>query len=509
MNVCVSVPAWAAGWWGWVGRRRLSVGPFVVSGLLLWGLVAGLVMGVAAPAWAQGAGAKDWPAPLRQALSQARVPPEAVALLVAPVEGGTPLLAHGADRPLNPASVMKLVTTHAALDLLGPAHQWRTGFYVDGTVQQGLLRGNLHVRGGGDPKWVVERIAAAMQAVREAGVTVVHGDIVLDQTAFAVPPTDPGAFDGERLRPYNATPEALLVNFKSVVLGFVPDEAAGVARVTHEPPLSGLAVDATVPLAPGPCGDWRGQLKARFDDPDAIRFEGAYPARCGERPWPVAYPEPGQYASRAVEGMWRAGGGLLTGVTRLGPVPPQAQLLHEDRSLPLAEVVQDINKHSNNVMTQQVFLTLAAAPGVPATFERARARVERWWHTRYGGLAPAPVLDNGSGLSREERITARGLMVLLRDAASHPSGAVLRQSLPVAGVDGTAARMGQRGGMKLALGNARIKTGSLRDVVAVAGYVQARNGRDLVVVGMINHPNAPQARPVMDALLEWAASQAP
>jgi len=467
-----------------------------LCGAWLWG----------AAAWAQPS---VWPPSLRQAMKKAGLPDDALAALVAPVEGGAPLLALGAQRPMNPASVMKLVTTYAAVDLLGPAHLWRTGFYVDGTVDQGLLRGNLHIRGGGDPKFVMERIAAALQAVHEAGVTVVRGDIVLDQSAFAVPPADPAAFDGERLRPYNVAPEALLVNFKAVVMGFVPDPAAGVARVTHEPPLAGLAVDATVPLSNAACGDWRTGLQARFDDPNAVRFAGSYPASCGERPWPVAYVAPDQYAVRALEGMWRAGGGLLTGTTRLGPVPPQARLLLDAPSLPLADIVADINKHSNNVMAQQVFLTLAASPGTPATFERARQRVDRWWQTRWGGQAPAPVLDNGSGLSRDERITAQGLLALLRDAAAHPSGDVLRQSLPVAGVDGTAARMGERGVMKLALGNARIKTGSLRDVVAVAGYVQARNGRQLVVVGLVNHPNAPQARPVMDALLEWAASQAP
>lgn len=450
-----------------------------------------------------------WPTSLRLAIKKAALPDDAVAVLVAPVDGGAPLLAMGAQRSMNPASVMKLVTTHAALDLLGPAHLWRTGFYADGAVEQGLLRGNLHIRGGGDPKFVVERITAAMQVVRDAGITVVHGDIVLDQGAFVVPATDPAAFDGERLRPYNVAPEALLVNFKAVVLGFVPDPAAGVARVTHEPPLSGLAVDATVPLTNAACGDWRGGLQARFDDPNAIRFAGSYPARCGERPWPVAYVEPGQYAARALEGMWRSGGGLLTGETRLGPVPSHARLVHEALSLPMADIVTDINKLSNNVMAQQVFLTLAASPGAPATFERARQRVDRWWQTRLGTQASAPLLDNGSGLSREERITANGLLALLRDAATHPSGEVLRQSLPVAGVDGTAARMGERGVLKLALGNARIKTGSLRDVVAVAGYVRARNGRDLVVVGMVNHANAPLARPVMDALLEWAATQAP
>ena len=451
------------------------------------------------------AAAQTLPPAVAAALRKAGLPADALSVVVAPVDASQPpRLRLGADRPVNPASVMKLVTTYAALDLLGPAFTWHTRFYVDGEVSQGLLRGNLHVQGGGDPKWVMERIVAALDAVHAQGVTVVRGDIVLDQSAFQLPRTDPAAFDGERLRPYNAAPEALLVNFKSLVMNFVPDAAAGVARVSVEPPLQGLRTDAAVPLSGGPCGDWRSALQARLDDPDRVVLAGSYPAQCGERTWPVAYTDPDRFAARAIEGLWRQTGGLLTGQVRSGPVPATARLIHEAPSLPLADIVADVNKFSNNLMAQQVFLTLGR---FPATFERSRERVLQWWAGRFGPRVSAPVLDNGAGLSRDERITADALLALLRDAARHPQGAVLRQSLPVVGVDGTAARMGERGILKNALGQAQVKTGSLRDVASVAGYVQVPGGQPWVVVAIINHPNAPQARSVLDAVLEWTASQ--
>lgn len=468
------------------------------------------------------AAAQNLPEPVRVALKKAGIPLDAVAFAAAPAaREAAPVLRVGADRLVNPASVMKLVTTYAALDAVGPAFTWRTQFLTDGEASNGLLRGNLYVRGGGDPKFVMERISAALQAVHDAGISVVHGDIVLDQSAFQLSRTDPAAFDGERLRPYNVSPEALLINFKSVMLNVVPDSGAGVARIAHEPPLAGVAVDATVPLTGGPCGDWRTGLQARFDQPGAIRLAGRYPAACGDRTWPVAYVDPDTYAERAMEGLWRASGGLLTGRVRTGVAAPTARLLHEATSLPMADVVADINKFSNNVMAQQLFLTLGrlsvgAQAGTTAvalsgvgTFERSREWVGRWWQGRFGAAVLMPVLDNGSGLSRDERITADALLALLRDAAAHPvAGPVLSQSLAVAGLDGTATRMGERGIMKLALGNARIKTGSLRDVAAVAGYVHTQGGTPWAVVGIVNHPNASQARPALDALLEWVASQA-
>ncbi|WP_460506780.1 D-alanyl-D-alanine carboxypeptidase/D-alanyl-D-alanine endopeptidase [Hydrogenophaga soli] len=476
-----------------------------------------------AAAWAQPGRSPSLPEPVRQALVKARLPVDALVVAAAPVDPQAPLaLRVGADKPVNPASVMKLVTTYAALDLLGPQFVWHTRFWVDGPVTDGLLRGNLYVQGGGDPKFVMERITAALQQVQDAGIRVIHGDLVLDQSLYQVPPVDPSAFDGERLRPYNATPEALLVNFKSVILNFEPSAAEGVARVSFEPPLAGVKVDATVPLSPTACGDWRSALQARFDSPEAIRFAGSFPARCGPQTWPVAYVDPERYAARALEGLWRAGGGLMTGSVRAGTVPASARLVVNAPSLPLSDIVADVNKFSNNVMAQQVFLTLGRVPaqgldpqgqGIQelsgqGSFERSRARVLQWWKDRWGSRVAAPMLDNGSGLSRHERITAEGLVALLRDAAAHPAaGAVLAQSLPVAGVDGTAKRMGERGILQKALGNAQVKTGTLRDVVAVAGYVQARDGRPWAVAAIVNHPNAGLARPALDAVLEWVASQ--
>jgi D-alanyl-D-alanine carboxypeptidase/D-alanyl-D-alanine-endopeptidase (penicillin-binding protein 4) len=461
------------------------------------------------------------PHSVEAALQRAQVPASALSVLVRPVTGDGPeRLRHRAEVSINPASVMKLVTTYAAMDLLGPDFTWSTRFATDGVLDKGTLRGNLYIKGGGDPKLVLERIQAAFQELQTKGVVVVLGDMVLDHSAFELAPRDPGAFDGEALRPYNASPDALLVNFKSVVLKFSPDPAAGVARVQSEPPMAGLAIDPTVPLARGGCGDWRGAIAARFDDVNAIRFEGRYPQSCGEKEWPVAYQDPASYAARALEGLWRSSGGALTGKVRTGVTPAGARLLHEARSLPLSDIIADVNQWSNNVMAQQVFLTLGQlaparvdamtvprgrlTPVRPGRLERSREVLARWWTTTFGIRHSTPVMENGSGLSRVERITPDALAELLRHAARHPQGARFVESLSVAGVKGTAARIG-RSPSSPAHGNAWLKTGTLRDVTGIAGYVKAASGQRFAVVGFINHPNAAAARPALDALVEWTA----
>jgi D-alanyl-D-alanine carboxypeptidase/D-alanyl-D-alanine-endopeptidase (penicillin-binding protein 4) len=475
---------------------RLSLPSWAPLATLLWSMVV-------PAAHAQAPAPSPLPPEVEAALSRTRLPREALSVLVVDAQGGArqaPRLAHRAQVPMNPASVMKLVTTYAALDQLGPAYTWNTPVYVQGSVQDGSLRGNVYIQGQGDPKLVMERLWLLLRRLQAQGIQVIVGDIVLDRTAFDVPEQDPGSFDNEPLRPYNASPDALLVNYKSQVMTFVPDAAAGLARIQYDPPMAGVQRQASVALAaPGAeCGDWRGALKAELSDPARIAFQGVYPSSCGERVWPMAPADPRGFAARAVEGMWRELGGKLTGSVRDGKVPAGLKPAFVATSPALAEVVRDVNKYSNNVMAQQVFLTLALGnKGAAATFEGAREALRRWWQLRFGD-ADQPVADNGAGLSRDARITAQGLARMLQSAWASPVMPELVSSLPIAGVDGTLRRSQARGA-------AHLKTGSLRDVMAVAGYVHGASGRRYVLVAMVNHANAGAARPVLDALTDWAA----
>ncbi|MBA3773768.1 MAG: D-alanyl-D-alanine carboxypeptidase/D-alanyl-D-alanine-endopeptidase [Ramlibacter sp.] len=442
--------------------------------------------------------AQPLPAEVEAALARARLPRDAVTLVVADADGkAPPRLSHRANVPVNPASIAKLATTFAALELLGPAFQWTTPVYLEGAVRDGTLHGNLYIKGQGDPKLVAERLWLLLRRVQGLGIRSVTGDIVLDRTAFETAPLHPGAFDGEPLRPYNAAPDALLLNFTALVMTFTPQ--GGQAQVHLEPPLAGLQLPANVPLVVGECNDWRGGLKADFTDPSRIRIAGGYPAACGERSWPLAYADPRSYAARAVGGLWQQMGGSLAGQVRDGRVPAGLAPAFEAQSPALAEIVRDINKFSNNVMAQQLFLTLSLQRNGAGTLEGSREAMRQWWRERVGP-ADTPSFDNGSGLSREERITAQQLARLLQVAWNSPLMPELMSSLPVTGVDGTLRRSRGKG-----TGLAHLKTGSLRDVSGVAGYVHAASGKRYVLVAIVNHPQAAAARPAIEALIDWTA----
>lgn len=498
-----------------------------------------LVLGTAA----LGSAAAELPAPVTQALARAKIPVSALGIVVEEAGAaprGKSLLRHRAEAPMNPASVMKLVTTLAALELLGPNWKWRTPVYVDGAIREGTLRGDVYIEGRGDPKLVAERLWLLLRRVQGLGISTIEGDIVLDDRLFEAVPHDPSEFDGEPLRPYNAAPNALLLNFKSVLMTFTPDRAAGVARLHVEPPLAGVAWPATVPLSQERCGDWRGGLQANFaqagfmraEGPTPVqpRFAGRYPAACEEKIWPLAWPDPDGYNARAIAGMWQAIGGTLRGQVRAGRVPETLREASLGRgpvfaleSPPLAEVVRDINKFSNNVMTQQLFLTLsleqatatasaAAAEATPpsggppaqGTLAASRALLQDWWLERLtvqGRVDEgAPRISNGSGLSREDRVSPAALARLLQYAWDGPLMPELLTSLPISGQDGTLRPERWR-----ARGSAHLKTGSLRDVNSIAGVVDAQSGRRYVLVAIVNHPNAAAARPALEALVDWVA----
>ena len=440
---------------------------------------------------------------VEQALQRERVPPSAVSVLVQEAGSGATRLSLNASAPINPASLVKLLTTYAALDQLGPAFTWKTPVWLAGRVlpspQGGVLDGHLHIQGRGDPKLTLERLWLLVQRLRQMGIAEIRGDIVLDQSAFAVPEGSTAEFDNEPLRPYNVRAQALLLNLGSVLYTFTPDAARGVAVVSAEPMLHGMQVDASVPLVAGPCTDWRGALKATPGDAERMRFAGSYALACGERVWPLAYPDARQYGARLLAALWQAAGGRLTGSVREGPAPEGVPPSFELASPSLAEVVRDINKYSNNVMAQQLLLTLALQrPGAArATPEAGREALRQWLAQRLGESLDGVVLDNGSGLSRETRVSAALLARVLQSAWASPVMPELMASLPVNGLDGTLRRALSTSGM------AHLKTGSLRDVAGVAGYVLGASGKRYVLVAVINHPNANAARPALDALVQW------
>ncbi|HXZ47549.1 MAG TPA: D-alanyl-D-alanine carboxypeptidase/D-alanyl-D-alanine-endopeptidase [Usitatibacter sp.] len=468
---------------------------------------AALVVAVAAPLATAAplfGRTRGLPAPVHDALARARVPLGAVAAVVEPAEGGAALVAHRERAAMNPASVMKLVTSYAALGLLGPAFTFRTDVLLDGELKDGVLAGNLVLRGGGDPELTYERVWQIAHQLRARGLSAIRGDVVVDRGYFAPAADDAARFDSEPRRAYNVPPDALLVNFGAIEFTFVPG-ADGVS-VVGEPDLPGVRISAGIRAVPGPCGAWRHGLAYEVHDAGlgaSVEFSGTYPAECGERTWPLAVLAPPRMLEAVFRWAWSEAGGTLTGRVRDGATPDGARLFLRHRSEPLANLLRDMNKFSNNVMARDIFLALSAeladGPGTAAE----SARIVREWLAGRGIDASGLVLENGSGLSRDERVSAATLAALLRSAWASGLMPELASSLPIFAVDGTFEDRPESD----AAGRAHVKGGTLTGVQSIAGYVLDRAGRRWIVVMMVNDPQANAAESAFDALLEWVAAR--
>ncbi|WP_332672225.1 D-alanyl-D-alanine carboxypeptidase/D-alanyl-D-alanine-endopeptidase [Aromatoleum sp.] len=514
-------------------------------------------------AWTVGVHAAELPGTVRDALDAAAIPETNVAIWVQPVDGDAPPLAANPDRPMNPASVMKLVTAFAALERFGPAHAWTTRVTTNATVHGGVLDGDLFVVGGGDPMLTDERMWKLLRRIQALGIETVRGDIVLDGSALRLPPHDPQAFDGRGLRPYNSAAHGLLVHFNTLQLALLPAASAGEpVTVAANPPLQGLEIDNRIATADGDCGVWYANLDARLETGAAgerVVLLGSLPARCGRRDWSVSPFAPERFAVAAVAGLWAETGGKVEGIVRPGFAPADAKPLLEETSPPLGDALREMNKWSSNVIARQLLASLGAGPeastpadgagGAPADAPAGgdakpgeavvpdepasvaaasdpAAPIETYGirsdtasveahaidmvaagaDAAHAQLAAAGidttglVIANGSGLSRIESVTARTLGELLLAAWRRPYMPEFVASLPVAGVDGTAR--GRLEGSP-ASGHAHVKTGYINGVRAIAGYVLDRHGRRHVVAMLVNDPRAVDSRPALDALIEW------
>lgn len=440
------------------------------------------------------------PAPIAESLQRHGLSSDGLSVYVQELGRETPAISYAADVARNPASTLKLLTTLVALEELGPAYAWRTEAYGHGRLHQDRLQGDLYLKGYGDPYLVQENFWRFLRALRQQGLRQIEGDLVLDQSYFAPEHENPADFDGRPTRAYNVLPRALLVNFQAVRLRLLPQPRG--LRVVADPP---VPIENRIRLQPRPCDDagddWTLRVSQAPRGATRLVFDGRYAADCGERELFRVVADGPAYVHSLFTTLWREQGGRLAGDVREGETPATAQLLATWHSPPLADVIRSINKYSNNVMTRQLLLTLAAERyGAPATTANGERAVQAWLEGR--GLSfPELVLDNGAGLSRTARLSARHLAQVLEVAYRGPYMPEFISALPVSALDGT---LKHRFGGELA-GRLHLKTGSLNGVRSLAGYVLDTSGKRWIVVYVHNHPRANSAagEAVQQELLQW------
>jgi serine-type D-Ala-D-Ala carboxypeptidase/endopeptidase (penicillin-binding protein 4) len=455
------------------------------------------------PAFTWAAAGAEVPAPVTAVIAAQRLPTGAVSFAIVDADSGRLLFGQNPDTPRSPASTIKVVTTFAALDLLGPAYIWHTRASIRGALRGGVLDGDLILQGGGDPYMTLERWWSFAGALRAKGLKTIRGDIVVDNTAFSLPAEDPGEFDGRPNRPYNVLPDALMVNFQSIEFRLQPDVDARRVDVIANPAPVNLAIDNHVRFAAGRCYGAAGRVDFKVASAgwDRVVFSGALSAHCAERSFTRVLLHPTTYAFGTFVELWHELGGEFLGKLRVEAAPVDAQTLLSFDSLTLGEIVRLTNKYSSNLMARHLLLTIGQERfGGPATLEKGAEAIAEWGRER--GLDDRSMeIDNGSGLSRSTHVSALQMAQILSFAYRSRYAPEFIASLPLAGIDGTL-----RSRMKTSpMGAVRLKTGHIDGVSGVAGYITAAGGRTYVLVSLINHSRADlgAGEAVHAALVSW------
>lgn len=450
------------------------------------------------------------PDPVQAALAQAGLPADSLGFVLQPLDGSRPALTRRADEAMSPGSTMKIVTATVALAQLGINHRGRTELLAAAPAQGGVIAGPLILRGGADPDLDWPALWWLLRQLRESGVREIRGGLVVDRTLFSPTRFDMGLppFDEAPEFDYNVIPDALHLN-GSLLDYELQATATGVAA-RSVPALAGLAVDASaMTLSKRPCKDWDEDWKPATAQPVGdgwrLQLQGTFPAGCRQLA-PLQLVDRQWLVTHAVRQFWAELGGTLGAGDVEAAAPAGAVVLATHRGRPLAEVMRGVMKRSDNALARLIYLQLgaqAAQPGEPTL--AAADRSVRTWFAAQGLNDGGLVLDNGSGLSRSERITPAQMAAVLRAGQAGAQAPELLGTLPIAGVDGTLSRRLKDGP---ATGQARLKTGTLRDAVGLAGFVPDANGKPWVFVALLNHPEAARkGRPVLDALVNWVAAQ--
>lgn len=473
-----------------------------------------LVLLCAAASAAVPALARDpLPPPVVEAMRRIGLPADALAAVALPLRHFDRVWAYQARRPMQPGSSMKLLTSVVALDRLGPNHRGFTELRSAAPLQGGTLQGDLVLLGGGDVELGVPQLWSLLMELQHAGVRRIEGDLVVDRTRYSPPRLDTGLppFDEAPEFAYNVIPDALMLAEGLLPLELRATEG-GVAAATV-PRIEGIEIDSRMSLVDARCADWDAHwLPALVQAEGAatrITLQGAFPRGCTQRTG-LQLIDRAELTERLFRTLWQGLGGAWNGRAREAAAPAQTRLLARRSGRPWGELLRPLNKSSDNAWTRVLYLELGvpAMAGQPgrSTRELSEAAVRDWFAEQ--GIDDAGlVLDNGSGLSRSERISPWQMARLLKAAYFGRHASDLMMSLPTVGVDGTMRNRLKTGP---AAGWARLKTGTLRNVVALAGYVNDGQGRPWAVAMMVNHDTlADRARPVLDALVDHIARSGP
>lgn len=391
-----------------------------------------------------------------------------------------------AHKTRTPASVIKLLTTYSALLKFGYNYRIKTEFYIKGQIRGGVLYGDLFVKGHGDPTLGDDDLVKISSYIRAEGINEIKGNIVIDRSFFKVGNRNNSGFDQHLYSPYNAMPDAMMFN-ERVSTVYVTPKKNTVRKKNVDP--SYKVVNKLIRVNK-PCKgrySWPAVKIDNSQDIPTFLLKGKISKRCGKRGISKVITKPYTSFYYALKDQLRKDGVKVGGTMKLQKVPGDARELFSYNSDPMEEIISKTSKKSNNLYARHLLLYLGAKVyGAPATLQKGRDAITQILRAK-GALGDGVLrIDNGSGLSRVSKMNAKLLADMLDDAYER-YGQRWMDTLSIAGVDGTIKRRFRHTAVK---NRAWMKTGTLKRVKNIGGYVKNKAGKYYTVVIIVNSSKA-------------------
>lgn len=415
-------------------------------------------------------------------------------------KGGKVVASLNAHKTRIPASVIKVLTTYTSVLKLGFDYRWPTKFYTTGRLQNGVLQGDLLIKGFGDPTLNDKDLEKIVSTIRAEGIRQIRGDIVIDRSYFKIGNKDSSGFDEHLYSAYNAMPDAMMFNERLITVSVTPNKNKVHKKYADE---SYKVVNQLQPVNK-PCKgkySWPGVRIDKSEVIPTVLLKGKISKRCGKRNISKVVTKPYKSFYYALKDRLKNEGVEVRGSLKLRKIPKHAALLYTHYSDILEEIVSETNKESNNLYARHLLLLLGAKLyGAPATMKKGRDAITYILGSR-GALGEGTLrIDNGSGLSRTSKMNAKILARMLDDAYDR-YGSRWMETLSIAGVDGTIKRRFRNTVVKK---RAWMKTGTLRRVKNIGGYVKNRAGKRYTVVILVNSQKARyRAAKLQDKIITW------
>lgn len=426
-----------------------------------------------------------------------------VGFQVVELPSGRILLEHRSHEPLVPASVVKTLTSYAALKWFGPEHHFHTAIWSSMRPQGGVLPGPIYLKSDGDPFFVQDKLQWLVRRLKENGIQRIFGPVYVDNGYFS-PPTERVCLDEGCDEAYNPTLSGTALEFNGFFVRATPGRKVGApALVTWTPAGRYLQVEN---LSKTVARGSKTSLQIHHggsgvDGRESIQVSGKVALNDrGNHEHRFSVFRPDVFVTSVLHAALEEGG---VGVDRspggAAAVPPGARKIVEYESNPLSEICCGLNRYSNNFMAEMLLRSLGGYVLGPPGNESKGLTVVRKALLELGLPAPEVMLKTGSGLSRECRVSANVFCRVLASAFADPAMRTsFAASLAVAGQEGTL-----RNRMKGSSLTVRGKTGTLRDVVGFSGYVEVPSGETYGVTVLLNDvKNLHEAKSAIDAFLE-------